>query len=502
MEPESNKTSDSTVENSFQVVVIGGGPAGVTAALRARELGASVALIERGRMGGTCTNDGCAPTRVLAKAARLVRDTEQYADYGLVGQAPEVDWPELLAHTQATIYRLHEKKQLIDNLMEAGVAVLADVGEARFVDPHHLLLSDGRMIAGEKVILCAGGRARRLNFPGSEHVLTHSDVWQIPRLPRSVTIVGGAATGCQLASIFAAFGVRVTILDLAPRIIPAEDEAVSAAVAEGFRRRGIEIITGTGGLESVTERTGLKLVHYSMGDEKLTLESEAVILAVGWVGNIEQLNLEAAGVQHEKGSVLIDEYLRTSAPHIYAAGDITGRMMLVQSAEYEARLAAQNAVLGPERLYEHRIVPHGGFTDPEYASVGQTESQAQEGCRDSGGAAVVVIPYLAMDRAMIDGQTEGFFKLVVSRQSRHILGAHVVGEQAVEIVQMVAAGMAAGVRVEQLAELEMAYPTFTAIVGLAARQIVRELGLTPLAPEWRELNRINGAAAEWEMFDE
>jgi len=477
------------------LIIIGGGPAGVTAALRARELGATVTLVERGRLGGTCTNDGCAPTRVLAKAARLAREAGQFDEYALNlrGEPPAVDFPELLKRVQGTIYRLQEKKQLISHLREAGVTVLAESGEAQFVDAHTLALRGmGETLRADQFILCVGGHARRLSFPGSEYALTHSDVWSLRALPRSVAVVGGAATGCQLASIFDSFGVHTSILDLASRILPAEDESVSGAVADAFRDRGIGIVTGIGGVQRI-EKIGLGLrLHYRIGDDSRALEVETVILATGWVGNLEGLNLAAANVQTERGYVVVDDYLRTTAPHIFAAGDITGRMMLVQSAGYEARAAAENAVRGPSRKYEHRIVPHGGFTDPEYASVGLNESEARALEPDCLTARV---PYADLDRAVIDGRPEGFCKLIVSRATHYLLGAHVVGEQAVEVVQLVAAGMAASMRVEQLAELELAYPTFTAIVGMAARQMVRELNLVPLALQWRALGR---RAAEWE----
>src|SRR5918995_1045654 len=233
----------------YEVVVIGGGPSGITAALRARELGATVALIESEHMGGVSTNDGCVPTRVLAKAARLVRDAEQFADYGLEGEPPAVNFAGLLNHTEHVVRTVHEKKQLQAQLEAADVRVFDGVGDARFLDSHTLTLGNGSSVQGEKFILCVGGHARRIPLPGSEHALTHSDVWTMKGLPESVAVIGGAATGCQLASVFAAFGSRVWLLEVAPRILAAEDEAVSEGVAEAFGRRGIEIVTGIGGVE-------------------------------------------------------------------------------------------------------------------------------------------------------------------------------------------------------------------------------------------------------------
>jgi pyruvate/2-oxoglutarate dehydrogenase complex dihydrolipoamide dehydrogenase (E3) component len=480
------------METQFDVIVIGGGPAGVTAALRARELGASTALIERKRLGGTCTNDGCAPTRVLAKAARLMRDAEQFADYGLIGDVPTVNFPRLLERTRATVEQLHGKKKLPDALRGAGVTLFDEAGAAAFVDEHHIALGDGAQLQGESFIICAGGHARRLNFPGSELTLTASDVWSLQSQPRSIAIIGAAATGCQLASVFDTFGTKVTLLELAPRILSINDELISEKISAGFKRRDIDVITGIGGVKQV-ERHGDRLrLTYTHNDEEQILEVAAVIVSAGWPGNADTLNLAAAGVESQRGFIKVDSTLRSSQPHIFAAGDITGRMMLVQGATDEGRAAAQNAVLGRRRLHEHRVVPNGGFTDPEYGSVGLTEAQA----REQHEIAVATVNYAVLDRAVIDGRTEGSCKLVVSRETHGLLGAHVVGEQAVEIVHIVAALMQAHSTIERLAQLEIAYPTFAAVLGIAARQISRDLGTTLLSPEWGggELAR----PAEWE----
>ena len=480
----------------FDVIVIGGGPAGVTAALRTRELGASVALVERDRLGGTCTNDGCVPTRVLARAARLARDARQFERYGLVGEQPQVDIRGVLNRAQQVVYSIHEKKQLLKTLDEAGIDVHTGSGAARFLDSNTITLDDGVQLEAEKFILCVGGHARRLNFPGAEHTLTLSDIWELNELPRKVAIIGASATGCQLGSIFDDFGAQVWMLEVGDRILGLADPSISSAIHRAFDDRGIVTITGIGGVERIEELSGTgKRLIYIDGDSTEALDVDAVVLAVGWPGNIESLNLDAVGVNTERGYILTDDYLRTTAGHIYAAGDITGRMGLVQRAGYDARIAAENAVLGDGMRYRHQIVPHGGFTDPEYGSVGLTEEQA----RSREDVVVAEVSYENLDRAVIDGRTRGSCKLIVSRERHRILGAHVVGEQALEIIHLVAAGMAGDMWVEQLAELEIAYPTYTAIVGLAARQIIRDLGVVPLAPQWRALGK--SFSAEWERKD-
>jgi pyruvate/2-oxoglutarate dehydrogenase complex dihydrolipoamide dehydrogenase (E3) component len=265
-------------------------------------------------------------------------------------------------------------------------------------------------------------------------------------------------------------------------------------MTESFENRGVEIVCGIEAIQSIQKTAQQLNLTYRADDQDTTIAVDAVILSSGWLGNVAPLKLEAAGVKHERNYVIVDQHLRTTTPNIFAAGDITGRMMLVQSAGFEGRIAAENAVLGPGQRSEHRIIPHGGFTDPEYGSVGITEEQA----RQNGEYTACTVPYTDLDRAVIDRHTAGFFKLIVSRETHRILGAHVVGEQSLETIQVVAAGMAADIWVEQLAELELAYPTFTAVVGLAARKAMRELGVMPLSPQWRAMDTPH---AEWEQSE-
>jgi pyruvate/2-oxoglutarate dehydrogenase complex dihydrolipoamide dehydrogenase (E3) component len=476
----------------FDVIVIGGGPAGVVAALRAREVGANVALVERGTLGGSCINDGCVPLRVLARAARLARNATQFEAYGLVGPAPAVDFPRILDKAQQMIQDVHANKQLIENLSSAGITTFTNAGAAHFVDEHTLALADGQQLCSEKFIICAGGHSRALNIPGAEHAMSVHDLWSLPALPRAAVIVGASATGCQLASILAAFGTQVTLIDRSPRILGTADDMISTEIAAAFGERGITVVSGVEDIEQITRSDASLCLHYRSSGQSYQQHADIVLLAIGWPANTDPLNLAAAGVETKRGYVLVNECLQTSAPHIFAAGDVTGLTMLVQSADHQARIAAENAVLGSDRTFVNHIIPFGGFTDPEYAGVGLTEQQA----RVEHDCAVAVVPYTELDRAVIDGRTRGSCKLIVSRSSRRILGAHVVGEQALEVVQIVAATMKLGGRVEDLARLKIAYPTFAAIIGVAARRLARELGVVPVSAYWRDLRQSH--MADWE----
>lgn len=470
------------------VIVLGGGPAGVTAALRARELGVEVTLLESKRIGGTSINDGPAPVCTLARAARLLRDTSSWSTFGLLGDPPRADLAAVLANANRVANYAHEKKHLAEHLRASGIEVVEGIGPVRFRDPHTLISADGNTWQVDRCIIAVGGHGQTLPIPGNELGLTYNDIRSLTALPARVAVIGGASTGCQLASIFEDFGCRVTLIQSSPYLIPQEDEAISTALLAEFRRQGMAVIVNARaeGLERAPD--GIRLRYRANGRAGQAAETQeilvdAVFFAVGWPGNIETLGVEAAGLATERSYITVNDYLQTSAPHIFAAGDINGRSMLVQSAVHEGQIAAENAVLGPHRRFTHDVVPSGSFTDPEYASVGMTEAQA----REHYDVAIATVHYDELLRPVADGHPEGFCKLIVERRQRHILGAHVLGEYSVEVIQMVAACMAAGMRIEQLAELQLAYPTFTEAVGLAARRLVRELGVVPMAPSWSDI---------------
>ncbi len=453
----------------------------MTAALQGCELGAQVTLLESGQVGGTSLNRGPAPVRTLARAARLARDWSSWATFGLEGPRPVPNLPAAMANSERVARYAHDKKDMSGHLRHQGIDLIEDLGPVSFTDPH-TLVAGSRTWSADRIILAVGGHAGRLGIPGAELALTYEDIPSLTSLPGRVAVVGGADTGCQMASIFEDFGAQVAVFEAGPALIPSADASVSAELARAFRAQGMDIHTETL-VEGLSAADGAIRVDYRAGQERSHLMADAVFFAVGWPASLGDLNLAASGVQATRSAVPVDEYLRTNVPHIYAAGDVNGLSMLVQSARMEGRTAATNAILGPSGYAQYGVVPSGSFTDPEYGRVGLTEAQAAE----QHEVAVGIARYDDLLRPVADGRADGFCKLIADRSSHLILGGHVLGEYSAETVQTVAACMAAGMTIERVAELQLAYPTFTEGICMAAQKICRSLGVGNFPQAWSYL---------------
>jgi dihydrolipoamide dehydrogenase len=464
----------------YDVIIIGAGPAGMNAAQQAGKLGAKTALITKGYVGGMATTDGPVPVRTLAHAARLVREAQQLARYGITSVQPQVTYSKLLERVREVVVEVYDKVSHVDELQALDVAVYENVGAAQFVDPH-TVSADGVQLKGKSIIICAGGHSRPLPIPGFELTVTHSDAWSLSEIPKSMIVVGSGATGAQVASIFNAFGTKVSMFEIAPRILMTEDEEVSKVVKDAFLGHGMKITEGFDGIDAFEKtENGVRMIYRHQG-ETLACEAELAVMSVGWMANAEELNLKAAGVELDaRGFIAVNAYLQTNVPHIYAAGDINGKMMLVSTSSNEGYYAAINALGGTRYPLRYDLIPMGSFTDPEYAQIGLTEKKA----RESYDIVSATVHFEDYPRSIIDGRPVGFCKMIADRETHKILGCHVVGERAVETVQLVAAGMKAGLTVEQLAELPLSFPTYVAIVSWAAYEIVEQLGLEPGVPRW------------------
>ncbi|HEY6638513.1 MAG TPA: NAD(P)/FAD-dependent oxidoreductase [Solirubrobacterales bacterium] len=417
------------------VIVLGAGPAGVVAALRAARFGARTALVTRDELGGMAADDGPVPVRTLAHAARLMREARQLGRYGISAGEPTLDYRRLLARVREVTGPVRAHALLRDELQQAGVTLYEHAGTARFVAPHVIESENGPRLRAANVIVCTGGVSRQLPLPGFELTSTHSDAWRLESAPDSLLVIGAGATGVQVASIFNALGSRVTLFEAAPRI------------------------------------AGVRLV-YSGSDAEAQIDATLAVVAVGWVANTDRLDLAVAGVETDpRGYIKVDSQLRTTAPGIYAAGDVTGHLMVVHEAAREAYLAATNATVGSTEVLPPEVSPLGSFTDPEYASVGLSEATA----RETHDVVVGTEGFGTMPRPIIDGRPTGFCKLVVDRGQHTILGCHIVGERAVELAQLAALAVASGMKVEQLALVPFSFPTYANALGRAAVRAARQL---------------------------
>ena len=470
----------SSSHDSLDVVVIGGGPAGVIAALRAARLGARTALITRDALGGMAAADGPVPVRTLAHAARLIREARQLPRYGIAAGEPALDYERLLDRVREVTADVRANALPREDLQQSGVTIHEHAGSARFIDPHVIESEHAPRLRSEKVIICTGGKSRRLQVPGFDLTSTHSDAWSLSSAPPSMLVIGAGATGVQVASIFNAFGSRVTLFEAAARILMSEDQDVAAAVSGALKASGIQVLADAGVIERFEPcPTGVRLI-YANNDAQHLIDATIAVIAVGWVANTAGLNLSAAGVHtDQRGYVQVDSELRTTAPHIFAAGDITGHLMVVHEAMREAYLAATNAVLGSTTALPAEVSPIGSFTDPEYASVGLTEATA----RKNRDVIVANERFDAVARPIIDGRPTGFCKLIADRQLHTILGCHIVGERAVELAQLAAIAMASGMKVEQIALVPFSFPTYANAMGRAAVKAARQLGLPTAGAE-------------------
>ena len=454
------------------VLVLGGGPAGVFAALRAADLGARTTLVTSGDFGGMAANDGPIPVRTLAHAARLMREVGQLQLYGIRTGEPTLDYPALLARVAEVVADVGSHSTLRNELDRAGAAVHENVGSCRFIDSRTVEALSGRRFEADKMIICTGGQPRHLSIPGFEHVTTHSGAWGLQEVPETMLVIGGGATGLQVASIFAAFGTRVTLFEAGPRLLPGEDEDVAAAVEQGFRKRGIEIRAAFGSIERFEIAGAGIRMHFSDSEGVQVIDADLAVSAIGWCVDSDALGLSAVGIEtDERGYINIDEHGQTSAPNIYAAGDVTGVAMLVPQAVQQGYLAASAALGFPELATARHLVPVGSFTDPEYARVGMTEGEA----RRAAYAMSQSVPFAAASRPIIDGRTDGFCKLVADRSSRQILGCSVVGDRAVDIVQVAAVAMAAAMRIDDLAYFPLSFPTYAGALSQAAARLTYRL---------------------------
>lgn len=444
----------------FDVLVIGGGGTGSEIAFQlARRTELRVAIAERDELGGECNHYGCVPTKVMLRSAKIAHLARRAGRFGVRIPSVEVDLPAILRRA----------RQVIDSQSGEGAAPFERVGvsvflqEARLVGPRRVELADGTPIEADRIVLATGTHPAVPPIPGladGPYWTNREAIWKPDAPPGSLVVVGTGAIGIELSQIYSRFGTRVTAIEILPRIMPAEDDEVSAALAPALEEEGIRLLPGT--TVERADHDGRRW-RLALGDGA-TLETDEVLVAAGRTPVFDVHDLFAAGVELDgRGRPVLTETLRTTADGIWAAGDATGELLFTHVGTYEAQIVVDD-ILGTPRPRDYRVVPRVTFCDPEVASVGLTEPQAE----DAGHEVRTALVRLAdNERAHIDGSPHGLVKLVADARTGELLGGHVVAEEAGALIHEIAAVMAGRIPAEIVGAAIHAYPTLSESVKAA-----------------------------------
>jgi mercuric reductase len=454
----------------YDLAVIGAGSAGFSAAITAAELGARVALVGHGTIGGTCVNTGCVPSKTLIRATEALHAANAAARFaGIRGQGGVADWRAVIRQKDELVAALRQAKYR--DLLPGYNSVFYLEGRARLA-ADDVIVDDVPIRAG-KVIIATGAAPSSPSIPGIEEVpyLTSTTALDLEHLPRSLLIVGGGYVGCELGQMFARAGVRVTIV-CRRRLLPEAEPEIAEALTGYLRAEGVAI---RGGLSYREIRHGPDGVALSVlvGDRPETITAEQLLVAAGRNPNTAGLGLKAAGVRVlPNGGVRVDDRMRTTRGGIYAAGDVTGRDQFVYMAAYGAKIAAQNALNGDDGHYDATAMPAVVFTDPQVASVGLTEAQAK-----AAGLTVKtsLLPLDPVPRALAARDTRGLIKLVADAHSGRLLGAHILAPEGADSIQTAAIAIKCGLTIQQLAETIFPYLTTVEGLKLAAQSFDRDV---------------------------
>jgi pyruvate/2-oxoglutarate dehydrogenase complex dihydrolipoamide dehydrogenase (E3) component len=444
------------VSYRYDVVIIGGGTAGLVSSAIAAGLGARVALIERERTGGDCLWTGCVPSKRLIAAGSLAHAMRHADRVGLTAMEPDIDFATVMESVQASI-RAIEPHDSPDRLSAAGVEVVEASG--RFDGPGRLQVGE-RTLLFRSAIIATGSHPALPSVPGliDAGPLTSSTVWDLRELPKKLTILGGGPIGCELAQAFARLGAAITIVEMGERLLPREEPATSALLAERLRAEGIEMRLGCTATEVVAghQRGGELVINGPRGPERVAFDR--ILVATGRSPRTDQLGLETVGVELDpRGAIRVDPRLRTTARRIFAAGDVTGGPAFTHVAAHHARVATPNALFHT-RTTVSETIPQVTFTDPEIARVGLSESEARQ--RWGERAQLARFDYAQLDRAITDGRDYGFTQLIGDPRGR-LVGATIAAPAAGETIAELTAWIARGAKLDDVSQAVHAYPTFS-----------------------------------------
>lgn len=457
----------------FQVIIIGSGPGGYVAAIRSGILGLKTALVEKDPfLGGTCLHRGCIPTKALLHTAHLYDEFKRASDYGLKAESLGVDFPKIHKRKAAVVNRLARGIEFL--MKKRKVEVFTGVGSLVDAKTVRIKKEDSEeTIRGEHIVLATGSAPADLPHIKADHdvILDSDSALVLETIPRSMAVIGAGAVGVEFASVFSSFGAEVTIVELLPRAVPLEDEDISAALEKAFQKRGIRMMTSSQ-VKTVTKGETGAVLNIEGKGETAELQVDKVLVSVGRKPLTRNIGLEAAGVAtDEKGYVRVDEFMQTSVKGVYAIGDIVRTPWLAHVASAEGILAIDHIAGKPVEPIDYKKIPACTYCRPEVASVGQSEKAARE-----AGLDVLVgrVPFSAIGKALILGESEGFVKIVSEAKYGEVLGVHIIGPQATELIAEACMGLRLETTVEEIARTIHAHPTLSEAMLEAAHSVYGE----------------------------
>ena len=474
----------------YDLIVIGGGSAGLVAAGGAATLGARVALIEKKALGGDCLYTGCVPSKTMIKSARFAHQARDAEKYGFKALEPEFindSFASITNRVQSVIEIIehHDAPEVFEKM---GVEVI--FGTPKFLSGNEIEVAlkdsdERRVMRAKRFCIATGSRPFTPPIEGLEETgyITNEEVFHLKKLPARLLVLGAGAIGMELGQSFARFGSRVTIVEMNERILSKEDREVSALMEKIFRDEGIEILTSTKAVKFRKGENGAKIATCEAGGKTFEIEADEILAAVGRQPNLDGLELEKAGVRFDKKQIETDEYLRTSNKNIFAAGDVTGHFQFTHMADYEAQIVIQNAFVPfPfKKKTDFRVVPWATFTEPEIGRVGMTEAEAE---KEFGAERVKIykVDFTENDRAQAEGATEGFAKIVTHRG--RIVGATVAGARGGELIHEFVWAMKENLKISDLNHIIRVYPTLAKITQAAGTEATLETLKSPFTQKW------------------